>query len=505
MLTVEQLTLSFGAQQVVRGVDLHVAPGEIVALIGPNGAGKTTTFNMINGQLATDSGRIQFNGHSLRGKTPEQIARLGIARSFQVAATFGSLTVLQNVQTALLAHHGRTFRFLSVAGKYQAPAAMQLLDQVGMAAQAHRACSTLAYGDVKRVELAMALASEPRLLLMDEPTAGMAPAERRALMTQVRDVARQRGMAILFTEHSMDIVFDHADRVVVLARGQIIASGTPQEIRDHAEVRRVYFGGKTEPGQPVGGPSDANLRSRHDGKPILQAQGLNAWYGAAHILHDVDLKVYPGEVTALLGRNGAGKSTTLKSLMGMLARTSGERRLMTHSLTSLAPHEIARLGMGYVPEERRIFTDLTVMENLRCGQQPARKWPDGTDAPAWTLPMLFEYFPNLEALAHRLGDQMSGGEQQMLSVARTLMGNPYVVLLDEPSEGVAPIIVDALVEMIQLMRQRGVAVVLAEQNLEVAARVADRAYVIEKGQIRYEGSLPAFMEDEAARRKWLSV
>src|SRR5699024_6415488 len=172
MLTVEQLTLSFGAQQVVRGVDLHVAPGEIVALIGPNGAGKTTTFNMINGQLATDSGRIQFNGHSLRGKTPEQIARLGIARSFQVAATFGSLTVLQNVQTALLAHHGRTFRFLSVAGKYQAPAAMQLLDQVGMAAQAHRACSTLAYGDVKRVELAMALASEPRLLLMDEPTAG---------------------------------------------------------------------------------------------------------------------------------------------------------------------------------------------------------------------------------------------------------------------------------------------------------------------------------------------
>lgn len=238
---------------------------------------------------------------------------------------------------------------------------------------------------------------------------------------------------------------------------------------------------------------------------LLTVQGLNAWYGAAHILFDVDLSVGQGEVVALLGRNGAGKSTTLKSIMGMLARYSASIQFMGRRIDGMKPYQIARLGLGYVPEDRRIFTDLTVSENLRSGKQPARLWPDGGAAPSWTTQALFEHFPNLADMADRRGDQMSGGEQQMLSVARTLMGNPYLVLLDEPSEGVAPIIVESMVSMIRQLKQRGVSVVLSEQNIDFAALVCDRAYVLEKGQIRYEGSMQALMGDEQIRRGFLAV
>lgn len=238
---------------------------------------------------------------------------------------------------------------------------------------------------------------------------------------------------------------------------------------------------------------------------MLNVHGLNAWYGAAHILFDVGMTVQQGEVVALLGRNGAGKSTTLKAIMGMLARYSGTINFMGHRIDALQPYQIARIGLGYVPEDRRIFTDLTVDENLRTGQQSPRTWPDGSAAPSWTPQILFEHFPNLAEMAQRRGDQMSGGEQQMLSVARTLMGNPYLVLLDEPSEGVAPIIVESMVSMIQMLKQRGVSVVLAEQNIDFAALVCDRAYVLEKGQMRYEGCMQELINDEQTRRDFLAV
>lgn len=238
---------------------------------------------------------------------------------------------------------------------------------------------------------------------------------------------------------------------------------------------------------------------------LLDVSGLNAWYGAAHILFDVAMTVKRGEVVALLGRNGAGKSTTLKSVMGMMARRTGTIQFMGVRIDGLKPYRIARMGLGYVPEDRRIFTDLTVSENMRTGRQPARTWPDGSAAPSWTPEALFGHFPNLAEMAGRKGDQMSGGEQQMLSVARTLMGNPYLVLLDEPSEGVAPIIVESMVSMIQMLKHHGVSVVLAEQNIEFAGLVADRAYVLEKGQIQYEGTMQGLMKNEQVRSTFLGV
>lgn len=246
LLRVQHLAKAFGGVAAVDDVSFDLPAGELLALIGPNGAGKSTCFNLLNGQLRPDRGSILLDGAELAGRAPRDIARLGVGRTFQTVATFGSMTVIENVQIALLAHHRRLFRFWRRAATFARAQAMDLLDQVGMASQAERPCAVLAYGDVKRVELAIALASQPRLLLMDEPTAGMAPQERHALMALTRRLVTERDMAVLFTEHSMDVVFAYADRILVLARGKLIAEGDAAAIRRHPQVQEVYFGsGKT--------------------------------------------------------------------------------------------------------------------------------------------------------------------------------------------------------------------------------------------------------------------
>ena len=241
-LTVSSLCKSFGAVRAVDGVSFSVSGGEFLALIGPNGAGKTTCFNTINGQLSPDAGTIRFDGSDIAGLPPRDICRRGIARTFQIAATFGSMTVVENVQMALIAHARETYRLWRAARSYHRPRALELLRQVGMHEAADRPCRELAYGDVKRVELAIALASDPRLLLMDEPTAGMAPRERNELIALVKVLVVERGVSVLFTEHSMDVVFAFADRIVVMARGRLIANGDAKTIRNDPLVRQVYFG-----------------------------------------------------------------------------------------------------------------------------------------------------------------------------------------------------------------------------------------------------------------------
>ena len=217
---------------------------------------------------------------------------------------------------------------------------------------------------------------------------------------------------------------------------------------------------------------------------LLEVRGLNAWYGAAHVVLDVDLHVQRGEVVGLMGRNGAGKSSTLKAIMGLMPRRSGDIRFAGSDISLTQTHEVARRGLGFVPENRRIFSELTVIENLEVGRQPPRLWPDGTSAPLWTPEKLFQVFPNLATMPDRLGSRMSGGEQQMLSVARTLMGNPLLVLLDEPSEGLAPLIVAQMVGMIKALKSQGVSVLLSEQNEQFAAAVCDRVYLMDQGQVR---------------------
>jgi len=233
---------------------------------------------------------------------------------------------------------------------------------------------------------------------------------------------------------------------------------------------------------------------------VLEVQGINAFYGQAQILDAVSFSVGAGEVVALLGRNGAGKSTTMKTMMGMVSSTKGDVTFRGESIKKLPSHVICQKGLGYVPEERRIFTELTVMENLEVGKQDKR-----ADAPFWTPEKLFELFPNLAEMRNRPGGQMSGGEQQMLSIARTLMGNPSAILLDEPSEGIAPVIVEQMAFTILELKKEGLAVLLSEQNLHFAKLVSDRAVIVEKGSIRYQGTVKELEENPEIRDAYLAV
>ena len=233
---------------------------------------------------------------------------------------------------------------------------------------------------------------------------------------------------------------------------------------------------------------------------MLEVSGLDSYYGRAHILADVALTVERGEVVVLLGRNGAGKSTTLKSIMGLVRPAAGRIHFQGRPMTGLPPHAIAKAGLGYVPEDRRVFTELTVMENLEVGRQPVR-----SDTPAWTPERLFALFPNLAEMGKRPGGRMSGGEQQMLTIARTLMGNPSLILLDEPSEGLAPVIVEQMAHTIRALKAEGLSVLLSEQNLHFASLVSDRAYIIEKGRIRYQGTVAELAADAQVRSAYLTV
>jgi branched-chain amino acid transport system ATP-binding protein len=235
-------------------------------------------------------------------------------------------------------------------------------------------------------------------------------------------------------------------------------------------------------------------------RSLLQLSAVNAFYGQAHILHEVTLDLHAGEVVALLGRNGAGKSTTIKTIMGLVRAASGKIHFDQTDITSLDPFQIARLGLGYVPEERRIFSELTVRENLMVGARPRRP-----DAPFWTENAVFDLFPKLAALHDRPGGQMSGGEQQMLTIARSLMGNPKLILLDEPSEGLAPVIVEMMAKAIQRLSQEGLTVLLSEQNLHFAALVAPRAIVLEKGEVRFDGPIRRLLDDPDMRSRYLAV
>jgi branched-chain amino acid transport system ATP-binding protein len=242
-----------------------------------------------------------------------------------------------------------------------------------------------------------------------------------------------------------------------------------------------------------------------NGSPMLAVENLSAWYGAARILYDLNFEVGRGEVVALMGRNGAGKSTTMKTIMGLLAQSQGVVKFNGDDISRLKPFEIARRGLGFTPEDRRIFVDLTVMENLDIGRQAPRNFSDGTPAPSWTPEKLFTLFPNLREMPDRLGSRMSGGEQQMLTVARTLMGNPLLVLLDEPSEGVAPLIVEQMANTIVELKKEGLSILLSEQNIHFARLVSDRVYVLEKGQIHWQGSTTDLAGNLDIQRTYLTV
>ena len=486
ILRAEHLSRFFGGLAAVTDVNLSVRQGSIHSIIGPNGAGKTTLFNLLSGVLPPSRGRIFFRGEELTGLQSHQVARRGVARSFQITSVFPALTVAENLRIAARRH----------AGPAEAEArAERVLGDVELSGKGDLAAGSLSHGDQRHLDIGIALATGPQLLLLDEPTAGMPPHETHGTVALVRRLRDQHGLTIVLIEHKMDIVMSISDRITVMRFGERIAEGTPAEVQADPAVRDAYLGGFDEALGEAGGPA-----APAGGEPLLALEGVTGAYGLSQVLHDVSLNVRQGEIVALLGRNGAGKTTLLRSVMGLLPPRGGRIHFAGRDVTGLAPEAIADLGVGLVPEGRRVFANLSVDENLRLpffmsGVPAAER--------AAQLRRSFEWFPPLVKRRANKGNKLSGGEQQMVAVARALMGRRRFLMLDEPSQGLAPLVVRHLAEIILEIRRQGVSVLLVEQNARMALEIADRAYILEDGRIVHEGAAAEIRGDPAVLSRHL--
>ena len=476
ILETSGLTRDFRGFVAVNDVNLAVRKGTIHALIGPNGAGKTTCFNLLTKFLQPTRGTIQFKGRDITGLKPAEVARLGLIRSFQISAVFAHLTALENVRVALQRARGGSFDFWrsdAVLKIYDARA-QSLLDDVGLADATETLAGELSYGRMRALEIATTLALDPEMLLLDEPTAGMTHEDVDRIVALIRRV--RAGRTILMVEHNLSVVEGLCDTITVLARGQVLAEGSYHQVSENPDVIAAYLGTPiVEPELVPATSVAARVRPVVSGPAMLGIVGVNAWYGDSHVLQGVDFNVREGEVVTLLGRNGAGKTTTMKTIMGLVARRSGQICFNGQEMIGLRPDQIAQAGIALCPEERAIFASLNVTENLLLPRLVA---PGGLD-----LETIYTLFPNLRERAASPGTKLSGGEQQMLAIARILRSGAKLLLLDEPTEGLAPVIVQQIGQTICDIRARGYTVLLVEQNFRFAATVADRHYVMEHGRI----------------------
>jgi len=489
LLEVRGLTRRFGALAAVDGASFQVRRGELRSIIGPNGAGKTTLFNLLTGLLPADGGEARVRGTAITALLPHRIVALGVSRSFQIISVFHALTVFENVRIAAQAKHRCRFAMLADSRSFADlnDEALRLLAAVGLADKAGALAANLSHGDQRLLEIALALATRPELLLLDEPLAGLAAHERVRVADLIRTL--HRSLTIVLIDHDIDQVLALSDRITVLHQGRVIAEGGPAEIQQNADVQTAYLGhlklaaAAGAAGAPAGG------------EPLLRVEGVDAFYGKSHVLHGVSLDVFPGELVALLGRNGAGKTTTLAAITGVVPPRRGRVVYRGAELAGRPPEAIARLGIGLVPQGRRIFPNLSVLENLQIARRGDR---------GFTLERVFATFPPLQALRGARGATLSGGELQLLAIARALMGNVDALLLDEPFEGLAPAIVEVVWNVLREIKG-GTTILLVEQNADLALALADRAYVISNGSIVWSGAAPALHADEALRLRLLGV
>ncbi|HZE55229.1 MAG TPA: branched-chain amino acid ABC transporter ATP-binding protein/permease [Bradyrhizobium sp.] len=462
-LTAEGVRVAFGGVIAVAGVDMTAPPGRVTSVIGPNGAGKTTLLNLVSGFQRPDSGTVRVGGREITGQPAHEVARAGLARTFQTAQPFGGLSVLDNVRLGLLRGGWR--------GEAPAALARALLSLVGYSGSETRLAATLPHVDRRLVEIARALGTAPAVLLLDEPAAGLSDTDTVKLGGLLQRLARS-GLAVVLVEHDMALVMSISDEIIVLDAGRRIAAGPPAAVRNDPAVRAAYLGTT----MPAG-----SAAARTAGAPLLEVGLLSAGYGALAVLDQVGLNVGRGEVIALFGPNGAGKSTLMKALSGLIRPVKGTIQLGNRDLASLPAHRVARAGLILVPEGRQVFPQLTVAENLRLG---ATRRGDLDPAEIETM---LERFPRLRPRLHTAAALLSGGEQQMLAVARGLLARPEVLLLDEPSLGLAPTVVAELFEQFTRLRDEGMTLLIVDQMADYALAIADRGYVLGGGRVVAQG------------------
>jgi ABC-type branched-subunit amino acid transport system ATPase component len=495
VLEVASVSKQFGGIRAVSEAGLTVHAGEIRALIGPNGAGKTTLFNLVSGFHTPDAGSVRLQGRAVHGLAPDQVSQQGLARSFQITSLFARLAIYENLRLSLQARHAGRFNMWrdADAGDTVRAETAELIAFLGLEGMETVVSGELSYGGQRLVDLGIALGTKPQILLLDEPLAGLAAAERERVANLIKTIAAH--IPVLIVEHDIDRVLGFAHQVTVMNQGQVLMAGTPDEVRADRRVQEIYTGTGAPP--PTHGTSGMSRE-----RCVLRADRVNAFYGLSHILNDASLDVREGEIVALLGRNGAGKSTLLRTLCGLVRPASGTIEFDGRNVAGLPAPDLARMGIGYVPQGRGLFAGMTVADNIALGRLARRS--DGSTGFVWHDDQIFAYFPQLRERLHVAADYLSGGEQQMVAVARALAGNVKLLLLDEPFEGLAPNVVIELFKVFDKLREH-VSMIIVEHNLDLVLALADRVVALERGAVFHHGSAKPLLEDLAYRKKilWL--
>ncbi len=494
ILEVSGLAKSFGGIRAVHGTSLRMRDRSLHALIGPNGAGKTTAFNLISGMFRPDAGTVTLAGQPIAGLSPERITRAGVGRSFQITNLFGALDVEENVRLAVQARDHRRFWFWIDAHGIESvnTETAAVMRTMGLAGMEDAQAASLSYGGQRLLDMALALATKPRVLLLDEPLAGLAAAERDRVGRLIKSISTE--IPVLLVEHDIDRVFALADAVTVMNNGEVMVDGSVADARDSPRVQEVYIGSGAHALAGRAGASAARDTT------LLAVAGVNTFYGKSHILRDVGFEVRDNEIVALLGRNGAGKSTLLKTIVGIAPAATGSILLSGEELARRPSAQTARAGVAYVPQGRGLFAGMSVAHNLELGRLK-RRTGRGVH---WDEARIFEFFPKLKERLRSPADYLSGGEQQMLAVARALYGDTRLLLLDEPFEGLAPSVVEELFVAFDKLRQE-VSIVIVDHHLDLALALSDRTVALERGSVTHAGPSRALASDMELRRRvlWL--